>query len=104
MVAEHCSRTFNTGCEGCSKGEPCRRMTTSHRTVRSIILLAALAVGCSSRHVRIGPAPPASYQTLGPSEGSGCGLLLLNINSHPGQLAHGASLRQCAPARRYGAD
>src|SRR5437870_8821044 len=54
-------------------------MRTSHRTVPSIMLLAALAVGCSSRHVRIGPAPPASYETLGPSEGSGCGLLLLNV-------------------------
>jgi hypothetical protein len=54
-------------------------MTKSSSRTTVIMLVGALVLGCSSQRVRIGPTPPASYETLGRSEGGACGVLLLNV-------------------------
>jgi hypothetical protein len=42
-------------------------------------LALAFATGCASDAVTIAPRPPAHYERLGPTKGSGCGVLVLGF-------------------------
>jgi hypothetical protein len=42
-------------------------------------LVLWLLAGCASEAVHVGPKPPATYRSLGWSEGGACGLLLFDV-------------------------
>ncbi len=49
---------------------------------RSVVVIAAammLLGGCASGAVRVGPRAPESYQSVGPAEGTACGILLFDF-------------------------
>jgi hypothetical protein len=45
----------------------------------TFLVLALVLAGCSSALTSIGPPPPVSYTVIGPSSGSACGFLLLDV-------------------------
>jgi hypothetical protein len=43
------------------------------------LLAVATALGCSGTLVRVAPRPPEDATVLGPTRGSGCGVLLFDV-------------------------
>ena len=43
------------------------------------VIMVTVVAGCTSTTARIGPRPPETYQMLGPTSGSACGLNLFGI-------------------------
>lgn len=59
------------------------RIAPDHRAPRRGGVITALIVsflaGCSSGPVRIGPVSPSAYETVGPTKGGACGVLLFSV-------------------------
>lgn len=50
------------------------------RVLWGIVLAApVLVVGCSSAQFVVAPEPPKQYESIGPAEGSACGVLLFDF-------------------------
>jgi hypothetical protein len=56
-------------------------MTRRTKRLGSALALLAVttALGCSGTLVRVAPRPPEDATVLGPTRGSGCGMLLLDL-------------------------